>query len=111
MMQSETTIGFQDGFRVLVLLSEFVREPAMRIDKDGESGASEVLRRSAHSHPLPKQVRLRAGDALAGGANSPGAGVYEFEVVTGNAAYREGERFYLTPAQAARAYFSDRGSF
>lgn len=30
--------------------------------------------------------------------------MYEFEVVSGNAAYREGERFYLTPAQAQRAY-------
>ncbi len=38
-------------------------------------------------------------------APQPPHGMYEFEVVTGNAAYREGERFYLTPAQAQRAYF------
>jgi hypothetical protein len=34
----------------------------------------------------------------------PSNGMYEFEVVTGNAAYREGERFYLTAAQAERVY-------
>ncbi len=83
----------------------------MRIDRDGESAAG-VFRRSVHSPRLPKQVRLRAREPLSGGPGSepaPWTGVYEFEVVTGNAAYREGERFYLTPAQAARAYFSGRG--
>jgi len=30
--------------------------------------------------------------------------MYEFEVVTGNASYREGERFYLTHGEAQRVY-------
>jgi hypothetical protein len=34
--------------------------------------------------------------------------MYEFEVIAENAAYRKGERFYLTPSQAKRAYFADR---
>jgi hypothetical protein len=34
--------------------------------------------------------------------------MYEFEVIAENAAYKRGERFYLTPAQAKRAYFSGR---
>jgi hypothetical protein len=46
--------------------------------------------------PLPRSVRLL-------GAPS-GDGLCEFEVVRGNAAYREGERFYLTAAKAQRAY-------
>jgi hypothetical protein len=76
----------------------------MRIDRGGGG----MLRRSADAVGLPRQVRLRARDALSGGSIAPGAGVYEFEVVTGNAAWREGERFYLTPAQAERAYFSTK---
>lgn len=50
---------------------------------------------------LPRSVRLL------GPSNDPGrsqSSMYEFEVVAGNAAYREGERFYLTAAQAQRAY-------
>lgn len=54
---------------------------------------------------LPKNVLLLGEAApLTGDAPEPLAGLYEFEVVTGNAAYREGERFYLTQAQAKRAY-------
>jgi hypothetical protein len=48
---------------------------------------------------LPKNVRL-VGAARA----QEGNGLYEFEVVMGNAAYREGEHFYLTPAKAQCAY-------
>lgn len=44
---------------------------------------------------LPPSVRLLA---------APSGALCEFEVVSGNAAYREGERFYLTPERASRAY-------
>jgi hypothetical protein len=46
---------------------------------------------------LPRCVRLLAAPAEA-------RAFCEFEVVSGNAAYREGERFYLTQAKARRAY-------
>jgi hypothetical protein len=72
-------------------------EATMTIDQ----GAGNFWERSAHSLGLPKKVRLR-------GSATPSAPVYEFEVIAGNASYREGERFYLTPAQAERAYFSAR---
>jgi hypothetical protein len=49
-----------------------------------------VLRR------LPKNVR-RVGAAFQ-------PNLVEFEVVVGNASYREGEHFYLTAEQARRAY-------
>ena len=61
------------------------------------------------SSRLPRSVRfLGASSQQTSAAARPQAGFqagfYEFEVVSGNAAYREGERFYLTPAQARRAY-------
>jgi hypothetical protein len=46
---------------------------------------------------LPRCVRLLAAPVEA-------CAFCEFEVVSGNAAYREGERFYLTRAKAQRAY-------
>lgn len=52
---------------------------------------------------LPKCVRFLR-EAPAGTDFIQSAGLYEFEVVKGNAAYREGERFYLTPLQAQRVY-------
>src|SRR5450631_4747833 len=54
---------------------------------------------------LPKSVRF-LGEVPAKTDCIPqhSAGMYQFEVVTGNAAYREGERFYLTPVQAQRVY-------
>jgi hypothetical protein len=55
---------------------------------------------------LPKNVRF-LGQAPTQ-ADPSSVGMYEFEVVTGNAAYREGERFYLTPSQAQRVYFVAR---
>ncbi len=59
----------------------------------------------AFSSRLPRSVRfLGASSQQMNAAVRPQAGFYEFEVVSGNAAYREGERFYLTPAQARRAY-------
>jgi hypothetical protein len=55
---------------------------------------------------LPKHVRLVNG-AWGDGPIGPNSNdLYEFEVVTGNASYMEGERFYLTPGQAKIAYFS-----
>jgi hypothetical protein len=45
---------------------------------------------------LPKNVR-RVGVALQ-------PNFVEFEVVVGNASYREGEHFYLSAEQARRAY-------
>lgn len=48
---------------------------------------------------LPRSVRLLgAGET----------GLCEFEVVNGNAAYREGERFYLSAAKAQKAYPATR---
>lgn len=58
----------------------------------------------AFSTRLPRSVRLVGPSLQQVTAPPPQAGLYEFEVVSGNAAYREGERFYLTPAQAQRAY-------
>jgi hypothetical protein len=54
---------------------------------------------------LPKSVRF-LGEVPAEMDCKPqqSAGMCQFEVVKGNAAYREGERFYLTPAQAQRIY-------
>jgi hypothetical protein len=57
---------------------------------------------AAASGLLPKNVRFLGKSPTP--FNEPSTGLYEFEVVKGNAAYREGERFYLTPAQAQRAY-------
>ncbi len=51
---------------------------------------------------LPSKVRCLG--KIATPSDQPSKGMYEFVVVKGNAAYREGERFYLTPAQAQRAY-------
>lgn len=61
----------------------------------------------AFSSRLPRSVRfLGASSQQAAARPQAGlqSGLYEFEVVSGNAAYREGERFYLTPTQAQRAY-------
>jgi hypothetical protein len=46
---------------------------------------------------LPREARLLR-------APLDGEGMCEFEVTAGNAAWREGEHFYLTPAQARTAY-------
>ena len=46
--------------------------------------------------------RLPTNARRIGAAHS--ANLVEFEVVTGNASYREGEHFYLTAEQARRAY-------
>lgn len=73
---------------------------AILIKEEGELGA--------YLSRLPRSVRFlgtspgRPNDASPAGARA--SGLCEFEVVSGNAAYREGERFYLTPAQAQRAY-------
>ncbi len=80
----------------------------MRIDKGAGNRAPEFFERSANSVGLPKMVCFLGRESSHQSARSPSFGVYEFEVVTGNASYREGERFYLTPAQAERAYFAGR---
>lgn len=68
----------------------------------GEPGA---LEHAAFLGQLPKNVRLVGGPDISL-APQDQEKLYEFEVLTGNACYREGERFYLTPAQARRAYLS-----
>ena len=54
---------------------------------------------------LPKRVRFLGSSVQTDLPTLPARSVYEFEVITGNAAYREGERFYLTPAKA-NIYFN-----
>jgi len=63
-------------------------EPLTTFEKD--DGAGFAL--------LPRCVRLLASQEACVRT------FCEFEVVSGNAAYREGERFYLTRAKARRAY-------
>jgi len=75
---------------------------------DRGAGALEFSERGAPLCRLPKSVRMLGKQpAEPGRAPERGAAMYEFEVVTGNAAYRAGERFYLTAAQARRAYRID----
>lgn len=79
----------------------------MSIDQDAGNWVRDFKDQSAALSLLPKNVRFlgetpRQSDRLLQSLN----GFYEFEVVTGNAAYKEGERFYLTAAQAKRAYFA-----
>jgi hypothetical protein len=84
-------------------------EAAMSVSEHSGSGVLELSGQRAHWGHLPKSVCLRSKPSAQNNpALQPVVGMYEFEVVTGNAAYREGERFYLTPAQAKRAYFSGR---
>ena len=72
---------------------------------DRGAGALEFIERGAPLRRLPKSVRMLGKSAVeAGSAPERSAPMYEFEVVTGNAAYRAGERFYLTAGQAQRAY-------
>ncbi len=72
-------------------------------------GFREIWKRNAHMTGLPKCVRpLGCVGVLDGSAMRLAGEMVEFEVVTGNAAYREGERFYLTPAQAKVAYSFER---
>jgi len=41
-------------------------------------------------------------------APRPATEMYEFEVIAEKCRLQEGERFYLTPSQAKRAYFANR---
>lgn len=68
------------------------------------AGAATSEAAGAVASLLPKKVRFvgPTGDSASGG-------LLEFEVVTGNAAYGAGERFYLTPAQARRANLAPVG--
>jgi hypothetical protein len=49
---------------------------------------------------LPREVKLL------GAPDGEREGLCEFEVTSGNAAWREGKHFYLTRAQARTAYAS-----
>jgi hypothetical protein len=81
-------------------------EPTMSIVGASVPG---IWRRTAPSTGLPKCVRPLDGGWTQDAPTVQFAGqMVEFEVVTGNAAYREGERFYLTAAQAKYAYSFDR---
>ena len=77
---------------------------------NGGAGAWEIKEDGASLRRLPKSVRFlgewrpeadRSAELSAGEFS---AGMYEFEVVKGNAAYRAGERFFLTPGEAHRVY-------
>jgi hypothetical protein len=70
-----------------------------------ELGVADLAEHGAFLGQLPKNVRLVGGPDMGLAPQDPDK-LYEFEVLTGNACYREGERFYLTPAQARRAYLS-----
>ncbi len=84
-------------------------ETAMRFDEGAGNGGPEIWERRARSTGLPKSVRILGEGSGEKGSTFPKAGdMVEFEVVKGNAAYREGERFFLTPAQAECAYFPTR---
>jgi hypothetical protein len=74
------------------------------MERDASAGnwIADISGRGATLGRLPKNVRFLGATQTQ--IDQPSTGMYEFEVVTGNAAYREGERFYLTPAQARRAY-------
>ena len=77
------------------------------MDESARNGVREFKGQGLSLSRLPKKVRLLG--EVPGKADcllEPSAGLFEFEVVTGNAAYKEGEHFYLTPAQARRAYLS-----
>lgn len=73
------------------------------------NGVLELSETCVNSNHLPRSVLLRGSpSSREDGARRPAADMYEFEVIAENAAYRKGERFYLTPSQAKRAYFADR---
>jgi hypothetical protein len=86
--------------------------PAQRNEEAAMNSANGVLELSencVNSNHLPRSVVLRgAPSARDDDARRPATEMYEFEVIAENAAYRKGERFYLTPSQAKRAYFADR---
>ncbi|HMK88384.1 MAG TPA: hypothetical protein VK446_01940 [Methylocystis sp.] len=65
-----------------------------------EGAEISILRRDAAATQrlLPKRARRLGREP------DTDADLCEFEVVAGNAAYQQGERFYLTRAQARNAY-------
>ena len=72
------------------------------------SGVLELSENCVNSNHLPRSVVLRGAPSARDDAPRPATEMYEFEVIAENAAYRKGERFYLTPSQAKRAYFANR---
>ncbi len=71
--------------------------------KIGASDGRRTYQRRPGASGLPKCV-------FSHGRKASGGDLYEFEVIAGNAAYSEGERFYLTPAQARSAYFPEKSA-
>ncbi len=67
------------------------------MDRDAAILVREEKEFFAAARLLPRNVRFL-------GARGEAGATCEFEVVTGNAAYQKGEHFYLTIAQARRAY-------
>jgi hypothetical protein len=84
----------------------------MAFDEGAKNWVPEFREQDASLSRLPKNVRF-LGEALTevDCMSQSSTGMYEFEVVRGNAAYKEGERFYLTPAQAQRVYFTCGANF
>ncbi len=81
----------------------------MSVDEKAGNNILQLDESAGRVGHLPRSVCFRGG-AFAGNDNprQPEAGLCEFEVVAGNAAYSKGERFYLTWPQAERAYFRGR---
>ncbi len=83
----------------------------MGIEEGAGKRGRQICERNADATGLPKYACfLGKGPRAApktptGFYERPDCDLYEFEVVTATAAYNKGERFYLTPAQAERAYF------
>lgn len=77
----------------------------MGFDEGARNWVRDFREQGASLSRLPQNVRF-LGEVLTEADCMPqsSTGMYEFEVITGNAAYKEGERFYLTPAQAQRVY-------
>lgn len=72
---------------------------------DGGPEIREFRQQGASTGRLPKSVRLLGKRSIAPDrASQCSAAMYEFEVVTGNASYRAGERFFLTAGEAQRVY-------
>jgi hypothetical protein len=85
------------------------QEALMVIAETAADSSQDIYQRRTDLAGLPKSVRFLGDGARQNALPSVMArAICEFEVVKGNAAYRQGERFYLTPAQAESAYFSGR---
>lgn len=102
-MQNDNWIKGADANKIFRI--RLKAEAVLTIEEGAQTRIFEFNERHMHLNRLPKNVRLLGGTSAREAQTT--AGMYEFEVVTGNAAYKEGERFYLTQAQAENAYFSN----